>query len=125
MSEEETQATNPSDDAQPSSASPGPATSTATTPARPHRHDDLGELEEEMVSVNLREQYTIPRDGHKQPHKGPKKLNIPLSDAKAHMAKLQEHEKIRDRWKAIQAEKEHRRAERNLAADVNKPAAKV
>lgn len=102
-------------------SSAGAADATATVEERIHRAADLNELEEELVAVVLREKYTIPRDGHKQPHKGPKKLNLPLSDAKAHMHKLQEHEKIRDRWKLIQAEKEHRRAERNLAGDISKP----
>lgn len=105
---------------------PHPRAAAAATvpdePERPLEDANLAELEEELVTVRLREHYTIPRDGHKQPHKGPKTLNMPLSDAHQHKAKLQERGVIAAKWKAIQQEKEHRRAERNLAGDVNQPA---
>ena len=86
---------------------------------RPFRKLDLTELEEQLTEVTLREHYSIQRGDKQLPYKGPRRLGLSLRDAHAHKVKLHEYEAIKERWDAIQREKEHRRAERNL--DPNKP----
>lgn len=98
----------------------GPATAMADP--RPLRRANLKVIEEEATAVTLREGYSLPQGDKEPPLLGPAKLSVPLKRAFAHRAKFVEIDVITKLWQAVLAERERRRAERNMNPDDPAPA---